>query len=304
MKSKNLLVLAGLVAVTGCSSGTGKGLTVSASARSTPVQGATAAAGNTIAAGNAIDAHNGILITRIRVVVARAEVEGAPACPAPPVATPPTAGTNAMSANGAIRPRALDWHGGGGSPMGSGEASGDDGASGGGEDDGQECELKGGPFLIDLSGAGLTGGVQFVVDLPAPAGTYDELKLKIDTVSATQAGTDAGLLDMADAHASIRVDGTMDGTAFTFSTPLAVTQSREGALVVDPAKGSNVTLDFDASGWFEAADGSKLDPSSPVAQGAILANIRDSFRLVSDDDHDGQEDGDGHGQGGGGGSGD
>jgi hypothetical protein len=96
---------------------------------------------------------------------------------------------------------------------------------------------------------------------------------------------------MAAAHASILVDGTMDGVAFQFSTPMALTQKREGALVVDADTGANVTLDFDASTWFKTADGGKLDPTDPTDQGAILANIRASIRVVSDDDHDGEEDG-------------
>jgi hypothetical protein len=99
---------------------------------------------------------------------------------------------------------------------------------------------------------------------------------------------------MAAAHASIRVDGTMDGVGFTFSTPMALKQEREGPIVVDPKTGANVTLDFDASGWFKAADGGKLDPTDPADRGQILANIRASIRVVSDDDHDGKEDGHHH----------
>jgi hypothetical protein len=186
----------------------------------------------------------------------------------------------------------LDDHPGSGSG-GGGMSGGDDGMD---DDDGDECEIEGGPYLIDLAGADLTGGVHFVVGLDVPAGTYEEVKFKINTISASKAGTDAGLLAMADAHASILVDGTMDGVPFQFSTPMALTQSREGAIVVDDATGANVTLDFDASGWFKAADGSKLDPTAPTDQGAILANIRASIRVVSDDDHDGKEDGE-HGDG-------
>jgi hypothetical protein len=299
MRCSSLLALVGVVVVTGCTSGAGKGLSISAGSHTgSQSLGAAVPPATAAAATNSIDAGSGILITRIRVLVARAELEGSPACPAPVMPVP----TTTMPASSPARTPTLDSHGGGSS---SGDSGGSGDGAGGGSDDGSaadgsddhECEITGGPFLVDLSGAALTGGVTFVVDLAAPAGTYEELKFRIDTLSASQAGTDAGLLAMADAHASILVDGTIDGAPFQFATPMALVQKREGRLVVDPVSGANVTLDFDASGWFKSADGSKLDPASPLAQGAILANLRASLRLVSDDDHDGKEDGEVDGSG-------
>jgi hypothetical protein len=293
MRSKNLLTLAGVVVVlSGCSggaAGAGKGLSISAGNHASVVTAGNAAPA--ASATNTIDAGNGVLINRIRVLVARAELEGAPACPAPATPAPPT-----MPAQGPGRGPLLDGHGttgGSGGDGGSSGSGGMDSGSGEGSDDG-ECEVTAGPFLVDLSGTGLTGGVAFVVDLAAPAGTYEELKFQLQPISASQAGTDAGLLALADAQASILVDGTSGGTPFTFSTGAAFSQKREGKLVIDPAGGANVTLDFDAAGWFKAADGSRLDPASPTDQAAIVANIGASLRLVADDDHDGEEDGDHH----------
>jgi hypothetical protein len=289
MRSKNLLTLVGVVMVlSGCSggaAGAGKGLSISAGNHTSAV---TPGSASPAAATNSIDAGNGLLITRIRLLVARAELEGAPACPAPATPAPPT-----MPAQGPARGPLLDGHGNGGSggtDGGSGGSGGIDSGSGEGADDG-ECEVTAGPFLVDLSGAVLTGGVAFVVDLGAPAGTYEELKFQLEPISASQAGSDAGLLTLANAQASVLVDGTSDGTPFTFSTGAALAQKREGKLVIDPAGGANVTLDFDAAGWFKAADGSRLDPASPADQAAIVANIGASLRLVADDDHDGEEDG-------------
>jgi hypothetical protein len=290
MQKRIPLGLAALAVAAGCMSSSGKGLSVSATGRAAARSASAAAGTNAIASGNVIDAGNGLLITRIRVVVARAEVEGPPACPAPttPTVTPPA---TAMPRTARVHPPLLDDHSGNGSSGGT-----DDGASGGDSHDDGECEIEGGPFLIDLAGADLTSGVTFVVGLAVPAGTYQEVKFKIDTVNATQAGTDTALLAMADAHASILVDGTMDGVAFQFSTSMALQQARQGAMVVDPVTGANVTLDFDASGWFKTAGGGKLDPTDATAQGQILANIRASIRVVSDDDRDGEEDH--HGDGG------
>jgi hypothetical protein len=284
MRSRNLLNLAGVVVLlSGCSAGAGagKGLSISAGNHASAVGPASAAA-----ATNAIAAGNGILITRIRALVVRAELEGSPACPVPAMPTAPVT----MPVQGGARGPLLDGHGSGGSGgMDGGSGDQDDGASDDGDD--QECEVEAGPFLVDLSGDALNGGVTFMVDLAAPAGTYEELKFRLGPVSASQAGSDAGLLDMADANASVLVNGTVDGTPFTFSTAATLAQKREGKLLVDPTSGANVTLDFDASGWFKAADGSRLDPTSPATQEAILANIRASLRLVADDDRDGEEDG-------------
>jgi hypothetical protein len=167
------------------------------------------------------------------------------------------------------------------------------------DDDHGECEVEGGPFLVDLSGEALASGVHWVAELDVPAGTWHEVKFVINTINAEKAGGDAGLLEMVDAHASILVDGTRDGAPFTFSLPLEVQQKREGDIVVDPSTGANVTLDVDPSGWFKAADGSRLDPEDPTARGAIIQNVKASIRVLHDDDGDGHDDDDhgdhGHG---------
>jgi hypothetical protein len=129
-----------------------------------------------------------------------------------------------------------------------------------------------------------------VTSLDVPAGTFDEVKFKIGTISVTDAGTDAGLTAMATAAASVQVTGTLNGAAFSFSSGLSAVQKREGNIVVDPTTGANVTLDFDPSGWFKAADGTFLDPTNPAMLATIEQNIRASLRVVSDDDEDGEED--------------
>jgi hypothetical protein len=288
MQRTLMLALAALVVATGCTNGAGKGLSVSAAVSSA------AADTNTVASGNVIDAGNGILITRIRVVVARAEVEGPPACAnvIAPSSTPLVPGLAGASP---VRSPAFDGRDGpsacfGSERHGSGSGEGDCDCE---CDDDDPCEIEDGPFLVDLSGEDLAGGVHLVGGLEVPAGTYDKVEFKINTICARRAGSDAGLQDMAAAHASILVDGTMDGAPYRFSTPMALEQERQGPIVVDDTSGGNVTLDFDASGWFQAADGSKLDPADPTARGAILANIRASIRVLSDRDCDGWDDDDG-----------
>jgi hypothetical protein len=109
-------------------------------------------------------------------------------------------------------------------------------------------------------------------------------------IDAAKAGQDAGLLAMAQAGASILVNGTVDGAPFEFASAVSVSQKREGAIVVDPVTGTNVTLDLDPSGWFKAADGSRLDPADPAARSVIEARIQASLRVLCDDDEDGEDD--------------
>ena len=265
MRNSFVVSAAMCVALVGCSSGASKGVTVSASAAS--AIGATPRAG-----AKSIDAGNGISIDRLRVVVSRFEIEGSPAC-AP--ATPASSGSS-----------------GGSGQMGKSMDGSDDS-----EGDGSDCEVEKGPLLVDLSGADLAGGVHPVAGIDVPSGTYEEIKFQIHAIDAAQAGASAALGEMAAAGASILVDGTLGGKAFQFKSAIAVAQKREGTIVVDPSTGANVTLDVDPSGWFKAADGSKLDPSDAAAAPAIEANIRASIRVVHDDDRDGKDDEGGDHQG-------
>lgn len=305
MRTNSLYAITLAALVAGCSNSS-KGLTVSASAR-----GANASAGASSPSGpvvTSIDAGNGLTIERLRMVVKKVEVEGAPACAVAPTgptgptgATGPTGPTGPTGTSGMSRVASLPGTAddGGGDGMGGGHDGGGDGNDDG--DDHDDCEVEGGPFLVDLTGDALTAPVHWVATIDVPFGTYNELKFKINTINSTQAGSDAGLGAMADAHASILVNGTSSVTTngtttttpFTFSTPMQVAQKTEGSVVVNDS--TNVTLTFDPSGWFKAADGSKLDPADPTAQGAIEANIRASIRVVQDDDHDGHDDSEEHG---------
>jgi len=258
MRQRNSIVVVICFTLAACSSGSSTGMTVSA----------TASPAARTAARTALEAGNGVTIDRLRIVVNRFEVEGSPAC-----------GTGGTS--GPTGPTG---------PMSDRGSTGSDDESG--KDDG-ECEIEAGPFLVELAGADLTAGVHAVAGIDLPAGTYEELRFKIGPVSVAPAGSSAGFAAMVTDGASIEVEGTDGGVAFVFKTAMSVSQKREGSIVVDPTTGTNVTLDFDPSRWFQAADGTKLAPGSASAAAAIEANIRASIRLVHDDDRDGHDD-DGH----------
>ncbi len=173
-------------------------------------------------------------------------------------------------------------------------------------DDG-ECDFAFGPFDVDLAGSALVAPVAFGFDVPVPPGTYEDVAIDVGMVSTTVAGDNEVLQGLTADHASIVVDGfvQMDASTtvpFSFRTPMHVRQRRHGKIVI--GEGSNVTLDFDPSGWFTGPDGARLDPNDPTARGDILANIRASIRLLKDDDHDGiDDDAEAHGSGGGDGGG-
>jgi hypothetical protein len=249
------------------------------------------AAGAATATSGGLDLGNGIEITRVRMAVRKIKVEGGDA----------QANGCTAEADGVVRAGSTADHGGSGGGSGGGDDGGMDPGEAGSTEH-ENCELSVGPFDVDLAGSALTGQVQFAFDANIPDGTYEEIAIVINTVPMDKAGTNQVLLDLAalTPPASIVVDGfitdvgTTTPTPFTFATPIEVKQKREGAITI--GGGSNLTLDFDPSGWFGTPP-ARLDPRVPSDQGAILDNIRSSIRLLDDEDHDGVDDHGEHGSG-------
>ncbi|TMB30873.1 MAG: hypothetical protein E6J61_11675 [Deltaproteobacteria bacterium] len=155
---------------------------------------------------------------------------------------------------------------------------------------GDEVEFKTAPMLLDLAGASLDNGTtQQITISDVKAGTYREIKFKIHKLSSSDPGvaSDAALAAMA-SH-SIIVDGTIDGTAFTFTSAVDAQQQAEGTF--NFGDGSHaMTLNLDASTWFGGTGASRLDPRVGGNQSAIENNIQKSFKAFQDDDHNGRED--------------
>jgi len=145
-----------------------------------------------------------------------------------------------------------------------------------------------GPFLVDVAGSDLAGGIHQVFDVEVPQGNYEEVRFVINTVSRRQASADAGvggdggLSEMKDLHASIAVDGSFGGSRFRFTTGMRVRQKQEGSFQVGPGT-KNITLTLDPKSWFIGRDGELLDPTDPRNRGLIKANIRCSVRMSSED---------------------
>jgi len=148
-------------------------------------------------------------------------------------------------------------------------------------------EVASGPYLLDLSGATLDGAVGKVLDASFTPGTYSEIEFEVHKPQTGETAANGDIKDMIDAGASIVVDGTIDGAAFTFTTAVTAEQKFEGNLTL--ASGSNLTLNVDAGSWF-TANGARLDPRDEANRSQIENNIQSSFKAFKDDDHDGHED--------------
>jgi hypothetical protein len=154
-------------------------------------------------------------------------------------------------------------------------------------------EIESGPFLLDLP---LTGGATSVITVEVVPGTYDEFEFKIH-VPEDDAEDAAFLAAHPDFEGvSIRVQGTWNGTAFTYTTDIDAEQEIElvPPLVVTEAGTSDITLFIDVGTWFRFSDGMLIDPSSANEggsnEGTVENNIENSFQTFEDDDHDGHDD--------------
>lgn len=158
-----------------------------------------------------------------------------------------------------------------------------------------DCEeFETGPVLIDLP---LNGSIAHEFTITVDSGTFDELKLKIHKPEDDGNAVDQAFLaahpDLADI--SIRVTGTFNGTAFTFTTDMGAEQEFiiSPPMVVTANSDVAVTLMVDVSGWF-LSGATLIDPALAVKGAAFESlvenNIEASFEAFHDDDSDGVDD--------------
>lgn len=155
-------------------------------------------------------------------------------------------------------------------------------------------EFETGPTLIQLP---LDGSVEHAVAIDAPAGTYSQLQFEIHAPGGDSADQAFVQDHPAYQDVSVRVVGTFNGNAFTYTANLDVEQEQElvPGLVVDGSSTStNVTLRADVSTWFRASDGSLIDPSTANKGGTNESVVKDaikaSLKAFEDHDGDGMED--------------
>ena len=161
-----------------------------------------------------------------------------------------------------------------------------------GEAEGDGCEnVSASPMVVDIP---LDAAVHTALNVPLSAGTYTKLEARL-APSASVGATDTTL-----AGRSVRVTGTFNGKAFTFTSALRSKIEMEFSppLVID-ATTKNATVNIDVSSWFKSSGGALIDPSTANPGGAnaatVSANIRASFRAFKDDDKGGDNDHGHHG---------
>lgn len=184
------------------------------------------------------------------------------------------------------------------------ELEGNDGAcddsSDGADSSSVDCnEIEVGPVLLELP---LTPGASQVLSTAVSAGTYHEVKFRIDVPD-----DDAEDAEFRSAHPeftnmSIRVTGTFNGSAFTFTSRVEAEQKLEFAAPLVVGDGTvDLTIFVDVNRWFLTADGTSLiDPALALAgqpmQAVVENNIKASFQAFEDHDQDGADDHSGPGR--------
>jgi hypothetical protein len=275
MSTRNLTVavVMAVLLLLGCKSSSN----VSVNARS---QAATLSDGGSAS----LDLGQGLVIDRARILVKKIALEGEPNLPDGGMAHP--------------RPDLV---------LGSRGAANHEGGDDQGEDeDGDRVRV--GPFLIDLTGDQMSGGIVHVFDGDVPPGRYHEIKIVV-APEAADAGVSAPIAALN--GASVIIDGTFaeapDGgpadagpniVPFSYVASLRASQHEETHMKVTSGSTKNVTLTIDPSHWFTGEDGGRLDPTVAANKPAIDDSIRDSIRASHDEDDEDRDDGDrDHGDG-------
>ena len=163
-------------------------------------------------------------------------------------------------------------------------------------------EIKLAPMLVDLP---ITPDAKVELSAPVPPGKYRNLHARITALTADSRQRGAADFIAANpdfAGTSVRIEGTYQGKPFTFISnlrseiyipfrpPLDLTASTTPA----------VTVAVDPSRWFKTQNGTTIDPTTvglDQPNNVVIANnIRRSFRVFRDDDHDGHGDHEHQGQ--------
>ena len=151
------------------------------------------------------------------------------------------------------------------------------------------AEVESGPVLLDLP---LDATTKTNISASVAPGTYRGLELRIGPVSGGNGRSVEFLTSHPDfKNASVRVEGTYNGKAFVFMSPVdARIETLFSAPVTIDASNPNVTVAIDLTNWFTDGAGGPLDPSNSANASRISANIASSFHAFEDDDHDGHDD--------------
>ena len=160
-------------------------------------------------------------------------------------------------------------------------------------DDSSCAELELAPSIVSLA---VNGAVTQALNSSIPAGTYSAFEAKIRVVEAKKAASTAFLAANPNFKgASVRVEGTFNGKAFTYSgAPKAELEGLFNPPLVADVTGANITVNVDLKNWFRTSTGTLVDPATANAGGInaelVSRNIAKSFKAFRDDDRDGRDD--------------
>ena len=151
------------------------------------------------------------------------------------------------------------------------------------------AEVESGPVLLDLP---LDASTKTNITASVPPGSYRGLELRIGPVSSGNRRSVEFLTAHPDfKNASVRVEGTYNGKAFVFMSPVdARIETLFSTPITVDASSPNVTVAIDLTSWFSDGAGGTLDPSNSANASQISTNIASSFHAFEDDDHDGHDD--------------
>ncbi len=171
------------------------------------------------------------------------------------------------------------------------ESAGDDQKS-----DSSCAELELAPSIVSLA---VNGAVTQALNSSVPSGTYTAFEAKIRAVEARKSASTAFLAAHPEfVGASVRVEGTFNGKAFTYTgAPEAELEGLFSPPLVADSTGANITINVDLANWFRTSGGTLVDPTTANAGGTnaslVSGNISRSFKAFRDDNHDGHDDRDG-----------
>ncbi len=150
-------------------------------------------------------------------------------------------------------------------------------------------EIQIGPSRIELP---TTDVLVSPISVTVPAGTYREIEFDI-----RRPGTDPADVAFVAANpqfnnVSIRVEGTFNGTAFTFTSQLDQEVQIDFNPAVTIGEGTNnVTIAVDLRSWFRNTQGVLINPATAnpgqTNESSVTARIKASLRAFEDDDKSG-----------------
>jgi hypothetical protein len=151
--------------------------------------------------------------------------------------------------------------------------------------------IQTGPFLVDIP---VTANAVATVSATVPPGTYSRVSFRIHKATDDAADAAFRAANPNFDGASIRVEGTYNGTPFVFTSDMTEKQELVLAspLVVEEGTTPNLTIQVDMSSWFRNGS-TVINPATANKGGAnentVKNNIRASLRAFRDDDRNGRQ---------------